>query len=153
MYSCWNMQAIGKGIILRIAVVNLTGGGLGGGYRKYLQNILPLMAVDVRKVPSCLKATSTERKILPRKLAGRLLPQEFDLQRKQGFSIPMAVWPKRPEWRRYFRHVLLESEDSLFNRKFVTGRLDGQDRGYSNSERLFALLMFELWRQEYNVSA
>jgi glycosyltransferase involved in cell wall biosynthesis len=33
---------------LRIAVVNLTGGSLSGGYRKYLQNILPLMAKDKR---------------------------------------------------------------------------------------------------------
>lgn len=33
---------------MRIAVVNLTGGGLSGGYRKYLQNILPLMAEDER---------------------------------------------------------------------------------------------------------
>jgi len=33
---------------LRIAIVNLTGGGMSGGYRKYLQNILPLMAKDKR---------------------------------------------------------------------------------------------------------
>jgi len=33
---------------LRVGVVNLTGGGLSGGYRKYLQNILPLMAKDKR---------------------------------------------------------------------------------------------------------
>lgn len=33
---------------MRIAVVNLTGGGLSGGYRKYLQNILPLLAKDYR---------------------------------------------------------------------------------------------------------
>ena len=34
--------------IMRIAVVNLTGGGISGGYRKYLQNILPLMVKDER---------------------------------------------------------------------------------------------------------
>ena len=34
--------------MMRIAVVNLTGGGLSGGYRKYLQNILPLMVEDKR---------------------------------------------------------------------------------------------------------
>jgi hypothetical protein len=33
---------------VRIAVVNLTDGGLSGGYRKYLQNILPLMEKDKR---------------------------------------------------------------------------------------------------------
>src|SRR3990172_5427509 len=33
---------------MRIAIINLTGGSLSGGYRKYLQNILPLMAKDKR---------------------------------------------------------------------------------------------------------
>ena len=30
--------------------------------------------------------------------------------------------------------------------------LRGQDRGRSNSERLFALVLFELWRREYGVT-
>jgi glycosyltransferase involved in cell wall biosynthesis len=29
---------------MRIAIVNLTGGGISGGYRKYLQNIIPLLS-------------------------------------------------------------------------------------------------------------
>lgn len=33
---------------MRIAIVNLTGGGLSGGYRKYIQNILPFMVKDIR---------------------------------------------------------------------------------------------------------
>ncbi len=33
---------------MRIAIVNLTAGGMSGGYRKYLQRILPLMAKDKR---------------------------------------------------------------------------------------------------------
>ena len=33
---------------MRIAIVNLTGGGLSGGYKKYLRNILPLIAKDER---------------------------------------------------------------------------------------------------------
>lgn len=33
---------------MRIAVVNFTGRGMSGGYRKYLKNILPLMAEDER---------------------------------------------------------------------------------------------------------
>ena len=37
-------------------------------------------------VPDRLRATATERKILPRRLAARLLPSSLDLTRKQGFS-------------------------------------------------------------------
>jgi asparagine synthase (glutamine-hydrolysing) len=103
------------------------------------------------KVPSCLKATATSRKILPKLLAKRLLPPEFDLQRKQGFSIPLAAWLRGKEWGGYFRDVLLGSDDGIFNKKFVKQLLDGQERGRANSERLFALVMFELWRREYQI--
>ena len=33
---------------MRVAVANLTGGGLSGGYRKYLQRLMPLLASDAR---------------------------------------------------------------------------------------------------------
>ena len=103
------------------------------------------------KIPSCLKATPDSRKILPKLLAKRLLPAEFDLQRKQGFSIPLAAWLRGKQWGGYFRDVLLGSNDGLFNEKFVKRLLDGQERGRANSERLFALVLFELWRKEYQI--
>jgi hypothetical protein len=34
----------------------------------------------------------------------------------------------------------------------VLGLLEGQRRGRNNSERLFALVLFELWRHEYRVT-
>jgi len=39
----------------------------------------------------------------------------------------------------------------LFDRAAVRKLLDGQARGLRNSERLFALLLLELWRQEYRI--
>ena len=30
---------------MRIAITNITGGGMSGGYKKYLQNVLPRLAV------------------------------------------------------------------------------------------------------------
>lgn len=104
------------------------------------------------KVPSSLKASTSSRKILPKILAQRILPTEFDLQRKQGFSIPLSSWLRGKEWGGYFRDVLLGSEDSLFNKEFVQKLLNGQAKGRANSERLFALVLFELWRREYQVS-
>lgn len=29
---------------MKIAIINLTGGGMSGGYKKYLRNVLPRMA-------------------------------------------------------------------------------------------------------------
>ncbi|MGA2734228.1 MAG: asparagine synthase (glutamine-hydrolyzing) [Syntrophobacteraceae bacterium] len=104
------------------------------------------------KVPSHLKATLRSRKILPKLLAAKLLPRGFDLERKQGFSIPLSSWLRDPEWNDYFRQVLLDSSGTPFNRPFVQKLLDNQARGYSNSDRLFALLLLELWRQEYKVT-
>jgi asparagine synthase (glutamine-hydrolysing) len=104
------------------------------------------------KVPSRLKATSRSRKILLKKLAQRVLPPEFDRQRKQGFSIPLAAWLRTGPWKAFFRETLLGSGDSLFDRKTVSALLAGQDQGRTNSERLFALVLFELWRREYQIS-
>jgi asparagine synthase (glutamine-hydrolysing) len=103
------------------------------------------------QVPSSLKTNSTQTKILLKRLLAKMLPPDFDLQRKQGFSIPLANWLQEAEWDTFFREVLL-AEDAYFDRKFVTQLLDGQAKGRSNSERLFALVIFELWRREYDLS-
>jgi asparagine synthase (glutamine-hydrolysing) len=103
------------------------------------------------KVPANLKATPLTRKVLLKKLAARILPPQFDQQRKQGFSIPLASWLASGAWRDYFNDVLLGSADCAFDRKTVARLLAGQSRGLSNSERLFGLVMFELWRREYRI--
>jgi asparagine synthase (glutamine-hydrolysing) len=103
------------------------------------------------RVPSALKATSGERKILLKKLVHRVLPPAFDVQRKQGFSIPLAHWLKGGAWADLFHDVLL-SQESTFDRNLVRGLLAGQRRGRNNSERLFSLAFFELWRREYGAT-
>jgi len=103
------------------------------------------------KVPPRLKATPTEKKILLKRLSARLLPPEFDQQRKQGFSIPMSDWLKGGPFRALFDEVLRDPQCS-FDAHTVDSLLRGQDKGRSNGERLFALVLFELWRREYGVS-
>jgi len=104
------------------------------------------------KVPSHLKATATSRKVLLKKLTARLLPSEFDQNRKQGFSIPLGSWLQSGPWQVFFREVLLGSDNTLFDHKVLSNLLAGQAKGRANGERLFALVMFELWRREYQVS-
>ena len=104
------------------------------------------------KVPSALKATAGSRKLLLKKLAARVLPAAFDQQRKQGFSIPLGSWLRQGPWQDFFRDALLGSDKATFERKEVKQLFDGQARGRVNSERLFALVMFELWRREYQIS-
>lgn len=103
------------------------------------------------RVPSALKSTISDRKILLKKLARRVLPPEFDSKRKQGFSIPLARWLEGGAWADAFHDVLL-ARDATFDRRTVTGLLTGQRRGRNNSERLFCLAFFELWRREYGAT-
>jgi asparagine synthase (glutamine-hydrolysing) len=103
------------------------------------------------KVPSHLKATPQKKKILLKRLATHVLPAGFDQQRKQGLSIPLANWLKIGTFKELFHDVLLDKE-SIFDQTTVRRLLKGQDRGRSNSEPLFALVLFELWRREYRIT-
>jgi asparagine synthase (glutamine-hydrolysing) len=103
------------------------------------------------RVPSRLKATARERKILLKRLAAKVLPREFDQRRKQGFSIPLAAWLRKGRWRDFFHDVLLD-QGCLFDREAVDRLLRGQERGRYNQERLFGLVLFELWRREYRMA-
>ena len=104
------------------------------------------------KTPSHLKSTKFDKKILLKKLTERILPKEFNRSRKQGFSIPLANWLKEGPFRDLFHSVLLD-KNCIFEKKIVLNLLNGQSKGFSNSERLFNLVIFELWRNEYNISA
>ena len=110
-----------------------------------------LIEFAFQKVPSNLKVDINNKKILLKKLTSRLLPPEFDKHRKQGFSIPINNWLKKGKFRDYFYDVLLEKQ-TIFDQHSINSLLIGQDKGRNNGERLFALLMFELWRREYKVS-
>jgi len=104
------------------------------------------------KVPPALKTTPDSRKIILKKLTAKLLPPTFDKKRKQGFGIPIGIWMQKGTWYDFFYETLVSSKDSIFDTKKVEELLIGQTRGRNNTERLFALLMFELWRKEYNVT-
>ena len=104
------------------------------------------------RVPSALILSAKRRKILPKLLARKLLPPQFDIARKQGFSIPLRQWLAQGPWLKFFTEVLLSSKDAIFDRTFVEHLLRGQKKGRRNGERLFGLVMFELWRKEYSTS-
>lgn len=102
------------------------------------------------KVPSRLKATSTARKILLKRLCRKVLPQQFNADRKQGFSIPLPDWLKAGAWRDLVRDVLLDPKGT-FDRHVVRDLIDGHGGRRNNAERLFGLTIFELWRRTYNI--
>lgn len=108
-----------------------------------------LIEFAYRNVPSRLKATASQRKILLKKLSEKLLPPQFDRTRKQGFSIPINNWLRQGPWRQAFMEILLDPSQSIFDHQCIGELIKGLDAGRDNGERLFGLAMFELWRRRY----
>jgi asparagine synthase (glutamine-hydrolysing) len=102
-------------------------------------------------LPNNLKADTQSSKILLRKLAKKILPPQFDLNRKQGFSVPLKKWLHQPEWSNYFKDILLDSS-CTFNKNLVSKLFTDHEAGRSNNERLYALVILELWRKHYSIS-
>ena len=103
------------------------------------------------RVGSNFKADMSHRKILLKHLAKRLLPPGFNIQRKQGFSIPLASWLKQGAWRGMAEEILYD-HDCIFNKTIIRELFKSIDFGRNNSERIFNLLIFELWRNEFKCS-
>lgn len=97
------------------------------------------------------KATKIGRKVLLRELGRKLLPPDFNLERKQGFSMPLRNWFKG-EWGDFMSSVLADADYSFLRKDSVQEVVRLQRKGFNNENRLFALVMLELWRREYQVS-
>ncbi len=92
-----------------------------------------------RDVPSSLKATRRQSRIIERRLAAKYLPAAIIEQRKQGFSIPVEDW-FRAEKCESIRAVIDYLPDAI-RRDEVNNLIDGQMRNRANGSRLFGLLM------------
>lgn len=103
------------------------------------------------RVPDALRSASGQKKILPRRLAARLLPGGLDLSRKQGFGVPLAAWFKG-DFGTFVKDVLGHADSPLYDSENVQRLIRSQGQGFVNSHRLFALTMLELWRREYGVT-
>ena len=103
------------------------------------------------EVHSSLKVDEFNKKIFLKKFASNILPKNFEFDKKRGFSIPINKYFKKKDWKDMAKNILLD-EKSMFNTKFVSNLIDKSFFNHNNSERIFGLIMFELWRKKYNVS-
>jgi asparagine synthase (glutamine-hydrolysing) len=103
------------------------------------------------QVPDRLKTSTSERKILLRHLAARLLPRELNLRRKQGFAVPINAW-FAGELGTTMRTVLGEADPNIFHPAAIARLFALQEQNGSQLHRLYALTVFEMWRREYGVT-
>ena len=103
------------------------------------------------KVPDALRATGTSRKVLLKQLARRVLPEALDIERKQGFTLPLHSWFKGT-WGDYIRSVLQSAPRNLFEQGEVGSLLKAGEKGNDHAQRLFNMAILELWRREYDVT-
>jgi len=93
------------------------------------------------RLPSVWKVLGMEGRRLQRRLGQRLLPPQLDIQRKQGFSIPVNEWLRSADSGRLMglSHGLPGFLDSNEVARLGAGHLQGR----ANGSRIFALLMLQ----------
>jgi asparagine synthase (glutamine-hydrolysing) len=96
-----------------------------------------LIEFAFNKIPSDWKCTVTERRRVQNIMAKKYLPKGFELNRKQGFSVPMDEWLRNTDLDRLVETLPRE----IFNIGYVKDLISGHLRGRTNGARLFALIM------------
>jgi asparagine synthase (glutamine-hydrolysing) len=82
-----------------------------------------------------------------------MLPKTFAYNRKQGLNVPIDDWFKSKEWSIFLKDVLLDFDQNIFSHSYIEELINSHISGNLQGERLYGLLMFELWRKEYGITA
>ncbi|MFO1190736.1 MAG: asparagine synthase (glutamine-hydrolyzing) [Rhodoferax sp.] len=94
------------------------------------------------RLPSAWKVQGTDSRRLQKLLARRLLPPSLDLNRKQGFSIPLNEWLRSSRCAEL--QQLRTSLPGCIDQREVDRLIAGHQQGRANGGRLFALMMLAL---------
>ncbi|HLL74672.1 MAG TPA: asparagine synthase (glutamine-hydrolyzing) [Pyrinomonadaceae bacterium] len=97
-----------------------------------------------------LRRRWTTKYVLRRAMKG-LLPEPILARRKMGFPVPVGKW-----FRNEFRHVVDEyvlsdraASRGVFDQEFVRTMVARHAAGENHSERLWALVNFEMWLRRF----
>ena len=120
---------------------------------------VPLLDLDVVelafRMPSALKFNGSETKIALKRVAARRVPRECIYRPKEGFSIPIKNWLKEE-----FRQMMMEQlsaaklqRDGLFQSDVVaTLQQEHLSNRANHSHILWTLLVFQQWKERWNVT-
>jgi asparagine synthase (glutamine-hydrolysing) len=103
------------------------------------------------RIPNRLQATLQQRKILLKRLAKRLLPPDLDIDRKQGFTIPISKWLTPAilqDWRDDCRVQIQSVLSDAAVRRLIRRR-----ENMAGEHSLYAAIMLTTWMRHYHVAA
>ena len=104
------------------------------------------------RIPGDLKLRGTKTKYILKEALQELLPYEILHRGKEGFSIPIKNWLKK-ELKPLMLDVLSEEtlrRDQYFDARYVHKLIDEHCKNKENhSHRLWALMVFHIWKQNY----
>lgn len=101
-------------------------------------------------LPNRYKVNRYEKKIFLKNIAKELLPKNLELNRKQGFSIPVNDWIRNNKiWKNYFEHILFDLDYDFLDKKMVEKLYIRQKKGLHLGEKIFGIVMFILWQKNY----
>ena len=101
-----------------------------------------LIELAFGRLPSKWKVHGHEGRRLQKLLGKRLLPPSLDINRKQGFSIPMNEWLRGPD--KNWRDKLGDGFRDFISPKSVQDLITGHFNGRANGARLFSLIMLSI---------
>ena len=101
-------------------------------------------------LPETAKIKSGIKKYLLKKIAKKLLPSGFPLERKQGFSVPLQKWLIGPLGDKVMESITGGCIRDMINAEFVDQMLR-EHRATKNNhdQKLWAILVFALWGNKY----
>ncbi len=103
------------------------------------------------RMPERLKLRGMTTKWVLREAMKDRLPAEILSRKKMGFPVPVGTW-FRGAWRHLLDDIVLSDRAlarGLFQPDAVRRIVAGHAAGENHSERLWALLTFELWQRMY----
>ena len=101
------------------------------------------------EVPSYLKIKKDQRKILPKLLAKKMLPNGFDYSRKQGFGFPVNELFRSGKWHDFLNEKVNSDSNYFLDKSYCNKLLSQQAKGDNIGESLFAICLFLVWCEAY----
>jgi len=103
------------------------------------------------KIPSSMKMTGSEGKLVFKKMLKKYLPQNVMTHKKQGFGVPISIWFK-DDLKSYMNDRLLNKKAEIYNYlnySAVEKMISDQNFGMRDfSAKIWAVLFLEEWLKQ-----